>query len=124
MASLSELGAKVHVGKFGDKDAVFVEGGGIVGGETSIPGDVSSQFISGLMFACPNAQVDTEIMLTSPLESEDYVKMTEAVLADHGIKVPAHENHIHIPDAKATIQRTEGFRAISLQLLFFLLRRQ
>ena len=97
LASLSELGANAHVGKYGDKDAVFVEGGGIVGGETSIVGDVSSQFISGLMFACPMAKVDTEITLASPLESEDYVKMTEAVLADHGIKVPAHENHIHIP---------------------------
>ena len=62
--------------KLGGKDAVFVEGGGILGGETSIPGDVSSQFISGLMFACPLAKVDTEITLTSPLESADYVKMT------------------------------------------------
>ncbi len=97
LASLKELGANAKIGKFEGKDAVFVEGGGIVGGETSIAGDVSSQFISGLMFACPMAKVDTEIMLTSPLESADYVKMTEAVLVDHGIKVPAHENHIHIP---------------------------
>ena len=107
MASLIELGAKAHVGKLGDKDAVFMEGGGIVGGETSIPGDVSSQFISGLMFACPMAQVDTEIMLASELESEGYVKMTEAVLADHGIKVPAHENHIHIP-ANQTYTPADG----------------
>jgi 3-phosphoshikimate 1-carboxyvinyltransferase len=107
LASLSELGAKAHVGKLGDKDAVFVEGGGIVGGETSIRGDVSSQFISGLMFACPLAKVDTEIMLTSPLESADYVKMTEAVLANHGIKVPAHENHIHIP-ANQTYTPSDG----------------
>jgi 3-phosphoshikimate 1-carboxyvinyltransferase len=41
-------------------------------------------------------EVDTEIMLSSPLESVDYVKMTEAVLANHAIKVPAHEKHIHI----------------------------
>jgi 3-phosphoshikimate 1-carboxyvinyltransferase len=61
--SLNELGAKAHIGKFGEKDAVFVEGGGILGGETSIPGNVSSQFISGLMFACPKAQTDTEITL-------------------------------------------------------------
>jgi 3-phosphoshikimate 1-carboxyvinyltransferase len=107
MASLKELGTKAQVGKLGDKDAVFVEGGGIVGGETSIPGDVSSQFISGLMFACPMAKVDTEIMLTSQLESEGYVKMTEAVLADHGIKVPAHENHIHIP-ANQTYTPADG----------------
>jgi 3-phosphoshikimate 1-carboxyvinyltransferase len=97
LASLKDLGAKAHVGKLGGKDAVFVDGGGIVGGETLIAGDMSSQFISGLMFACPMAQVDTEITLSSPLESADYVKMTQAVLADHGIKVPSHENHIHIP---------------------------
>ena len=107
LASLKDLGAKAHVGKFGGKDAVFVDGGGIVGGETSIAGDVSSQFVSGLMFACPMAQVDTEIMLTSPLESEDYVKMTQAVLANHGIKVPAHENHIHIP-ADQTYMPSDG----------------
>jgi 3-phosphoshikimate 1-carboxyvinyltransferase len=101
LESLKELGVKAHSGKLGDKDAVFVEGGGIVGGETSIPGDVSSQFISGLMFACPMAKVDTEIMLTSSLESADYVKMTQAVLVNHGIKVPAHENHIHIPANQA-----------------------
>ena len=107
LASLKELGAKAHIGKLGDKDAVFVEGGGIGGGETSIRGDVSSQFISGLMFACPMAQVDTEIMLASQLESEDYIKMTEAVLADHGVKVPAHENHIHIP-ANQTYTPADG----------------
>ena len=107
LESLRELGAKVHVGKLGDKDGVFVEGGGIVGGETSIPGDVSSQFISGLMFDCPMAKVDTEIMLTSPLESADYVKMTQVVLANHGIKVPAHENHIHIP-ANQTYKPSDG----------------
>jgi 3-phosphoshikimate 1-carboxyvinyltransferase len=107
LTSLKELGAKVHIGKLGDKDAVFVEGGGIVGGETSILGNVSSQFISGLMFACPKAQVDTEIMLSSPLESEGYVKMTEAVLVNHGVKVPAHENHIHIP-ANQTYAPADG----------------
>jgi 3-phosphoshikimate 1-carboxyvinyltransferase len=94
---LWELGAKAQVGKLGDRDAVFVEGDGILGGETVIRGDVSSQFVSGLMFACPLAKFDTEVTLSSPLESEDYVRMTEAVLSEHGIKVPAHENHIHIP---------------------------
>ena len=107
LASLDELGARAHVGKLGDKDAVFVEGGGIVGGETFIAGNVSSQFISGLMFACPRAEVDTEIMLTSSLESAEYVKMTEAVLANHGINVPAHEKHIHIP-ANQTYGPSEG----------------
>lgn len=96
LESLKDLGANAHSGKLGDSDAVFVEGGGILGGKSAIRGDVSSQFISGLMFACPMAKVDTEIALTSPLESADYVKMTMDVLVKHGIKVNIEENHISI----------------------------
>jgi 3-phosphoshikimate 1-carboxyvinyltransferase len=87
LKSLSDLGANVHPKKFGGKDAVLVEGGGILGGETSIQGDISSQFISGLIFACPLAKVDTEITLTSPLESADYVSMTQEVLNQHEVRV-------------------------------------
>jgi 3-phosphoshikimate 1-carboxyvinyltransferase len=90
--SLEDLGAKAHSQKLGDNAGVFVEGGGILGGKTSISGDVSSQFISGLMFACPLAKVDTEIILTTPLESVDYVKMTQGVLAKHGVKVDVQGN--------------------------------
>src|SRR5208283_2908275 len=100
LKSLDELGAKARTkkiriqenGKEKTKDAVFVEGGGILGGETSIAGDVSSQFISGLMFACPMAKVDTEILLTTPLESADYVKMTTDVLEAHGVRVEIYDN--------------------------------
>ena len=86
MKSLFDLGAKVHMKKIGNKDAVVVEGGGILGGETSIPGNISSQFISGLLFACPLAKVETEIKVTTPLESVDYVKMTLEVLEQFGIR--------------------------------------
>ena len=107
LESLKELGAKAHVGKVGEKDAVFVDGCGIVGGKTYIPGNVSSQFISGLMFACPVAHKDTEISLTSTLESADYVKMTEAVLSKHAITIGFKENRILIP-ANQTYKPTDG----------------
>ncbi len=99
LQSLERLGAKTQRRKVGGKDAVFVAGGGILGGETSIAGDVSSQFISGLMFACPMAKVETEIALTTPLESSDYVKMTLDVLSKHEIRVEIHDNfnRIKIP---------------------------
>ncbi len=101
LESLRQLGAKAHTGKLGGLDAVFLEGGGIVGGKTTIPGDVSSQFISGLMFACPLARRDTEITLSSPLESADYVKMTEAVLSKHAITVGVKQDCIAIPGNQA-----------------------
>jgi 3-phosphoshikimate 1-carboxyvinyltransferase len=95
--SLGDLGAAANVGKFDGKDAVFVQGGGIRGGKTSISGDISSQFISGLMFACPLAKENAEISLTSPMESVDYVKMTQEVLVKHAISIGINEKCITIP---------------------------
>ncbi|MGD6853149.1 MAG: 3-phosphoshikimate 1-carboxyvinyltransferase [Candidatus Bathyarchaeia archaeon] len=105
--SLKDLGAEARVGKAGELDAVFVEGGGVVGGKTSMAGDVSSQFISGLMFACPLAGSETEITLTSPLESADYVKMTDAVLSEHAVVVEVEDRHILIPGGQ-TYKATDG----------------
>ncbi len=105
--SLKDLGAEARTGKVGNQDAVFVDGGGIAGGKTSIPGDVSSQFISGLMFACPLAKNATEITLTSPLESADYVKMTEVVLSHHAVAASINQNCIAIP-ARQTYKAAEG----------------
>jgi 3-phosphoshikimate 1-carboxyvinyltransferase len=51
------------------------------------------------MFACPMAKVDTEITLTSQLESVDYVKMTQDVLTKHEVRVVIYGNfeRIEIP---------------------------
>jgi 3-phosphoshikimate 1-carboxyvinyltransferase len=106
LASLKELGADAKIGKEGDLDAVYIKGGGIIGGKCSIPGDVSSQFISGLMFACPMADSDTTIKLTTPLESADYTKMTEAVLSNHAVVTSFEDNQIVIP-ASQTYKATD-----------------
>jgi len=87
LKSLEELGAKTSVQRAEDKTLIVVQGGGIAGGKTSIRGDVSSQFVSGLMFASPKARKNTEIVLSTPLESESYVLMTKEILAQHDIKV-------------------------------------
>ena len=104
LQSLRQLGAEVYRQRIDGRASIVVKGGGIAGGKTSIQGDVSSQFISGLMFACPMARADTEIVLTTPLESKGYVKMTQAVLAEHGIiinisgefdclRIPSNQTH-------------------------------
>ena len=82
--SLKELGVDSTVQENGSSVLVF--GGGINGGKTSIRGDVSSQFISGLLFACPMAKEDTEISVTSQLESKGYVEMTLEVIVKHGLE--------------------------------------
>ena len=54
-----------------------------------IPGNVSSQFISGLLMALPLADWDSEIVIDGPLQSEAYVRLTEDTLRASGIEVGA-----------------------------------
>lgn len=51
-----------------------------------VSGESSSQFASGLMFALPLLDGDSEIVMTGKVESKPYIKMTSAVLAGFGIK--------------------------------------
>ena len=52
-----------------------------------VPGNVSSQFVSGLLMALPLADWDSEIVIDGLLQSEAYVRLTEDVLAEAGIVV-------------------------------------
>lgn len=89
LQSLEQLGAESSLQRDEKSSIVRVHGGGIRGGKTSIRGDISSQFISGLLFACPRAEENTEITVTTPLESRSYVQMTLEVLEKHSIRVSA-----------------------------------
>lgn len=72
--------------------------GHLLPGKYELPGDVSSQFVSGLLFALPLLKGDSEIIVTSPLESASYVDMTLHCLAKYGIKVEnvdgAHRHYL------------------------------
>ena len=54
-----------------------------------VPGNISSQIITGLLFALPTLDGASEIRLTSPLESRGYIDLTLDVLAQYGILVEA-----------------------------------
>ena len=61
--------------------------GKLTAGEYTLAGNVSSQFITGLLFALPLCDGDSRIALTTPLESGDYVIMTERALEQAGVTV-------------------------------------
>ena len=61
--------------------------GHLHGGSFSIPADISSQFISGLLFALPLLSEDSNISLVGKIESRPYIDMTIRVLGEHGITV-------------------------------------
>ena len=66
-------------------------------GEYRLPGDVSSQYVTGLLLALPLLEGDSSIRLTTPLESAGYVRMTLQVLAQFGIQVSPEEGGWRIP---------------------------
>ena len=61
--------------------------GALPAGTYSLPGDVSSQFITGLLLALPLTGGESEIVITSPLESEGYVEMTLEAMEKFGVRV-------------------------------------
>jgi 3-phosphoshikimate 1-carboxyvinyltransferase len=63
--------------------------GPLRGGLFRLPGDVSSQFVSGLLFALPLTGEDSEIHLESPLESRRYAELTIDVMRRFGVEVSA-----------------------------------
>ena len=65
-------------------DALTVEGA-LQSGRFELPGDVSSQFITGLLLALPRLAGDSEIAVTTPLESRAYVELTRRVQSDFGV---------------------------------------
>ena len=65
--------------------------GRLAAGEYVLAGNVSSQFITGLLFALPLLEEDSTITLTTELESAGYVGMTLDVLASFGIEVDVSE---------------------------------
>lgn len=60
--------------------------GQLRGGEFTLPGNVSSQYISGLLMALPLLSDDSVLHVLEPVESGDYIAMTEDVLRLSGIR--------------------------------------
>ena len=66
-------------------------------GVHELAGNISSQFVTGLLFALPLLKGDSEIRFTSPLESRGYVDMTLRVIRNAGIEVEETENGFRVP---------------------------
>ncbi|MBD3262405.1 MAG: 3-phosphoshikimate 1-carboxyvinyltransferase [Candidatus Altiarchaeales archaeon] len=65
--------------------------GPLRGGGCSITGDVSSQFISALLFACPCAKKNSEIKVRNPPKSRPYIDMTLDTLKSFQVYIENHD---------------------------------
>ena len=70
--------------------------GKLHGGTFTLPGNVSSQYLTALLMALPIAEENSRIELSSPLESAGYVAMTLDVLKYFGITVLRENDTYHI----------------------------
>ena len=89
---LMERPLKPYFDIFKEKDIYYAQADGKAGlegrltpGEYKLPGDVSSQFVTGLLYALPLLDGDSRIVITTPLESRAYVDMTLDALAQFGV---------------------------------------
>ncbi len=92
-------------------DSLTVEGR-LQSGEYALPGDVSSQFLTGLLFALPRLDGESVLRVTTPLQSRAYVDLTRRAQAAFGVvsfweedgqvlripggQVPASPGEIHV----------------------------
>jgi 3-phosphoshikimate 1-carboxyvinyltransferase len=85
IAALLDLGVDIRSERDNGCPPVVIDARGLPGGRATVKGDVSSQFLSGLLMACPYATEPTTLVVAGTLVSQPYVHMTLAVMRAFGI---------------------------------------
>ena len=86
MTVYEQLCKEKGIAFYQDDNCIKVKGR-LSGGDFYVDGSVSSQFISGLLFALPLLKEDSVINITGELQSESYLKLTLSSLENFGITV-------------------------------------
>ena len=105
--------------RYEQRDGVLTVQGKLPPGVYRLPGNVSSQFVTGLLYALPLLEGDSEILLTSPLESRGYVDMTLAALAAFGVSVTEIPNGFRTPGGQRYRPRAVSIEADWSQAAFW-----
>ncbi len=85
--ALESLGANIKTESSNQCPPITIDSGRLAGGFVKIRGDLSSQYLSGLLMAAPLASSGMTIGIDGPLISVPYVAMTLAVMNDFGVVV-------------------------------------
>lgn len=112
---LPEFGVKIK------RSGKFIQiGGQLQPGRFEVRGDISSQFISGLMFALPILKSDSEIFLKTHVESAAYINMTVNVLKKFGVIIQQTQNGWFIPGNQKYLCSNYTLKRDWSQAAFFL----
>jgi 3-phosphoshikimate 1-carboxyvinyltransferase len=96
LAALGQLGVRAWSEAGDGCPPVVVEADGLPGGRARVRGDVSSQFLSGLLMVAPFARSDVTLQVEGPLVSEPYVSMTVAMMRRWGAEVVADNRSFRV----------------------------
>jgi 3-phosphoshikimate 1-carboxyvinyltransferase len=91
LLALNSLGANARSDLGTGCPPVTIEARGLDGGGVPVRGDVSSQFLTGLLLALPGAREPTTVLVQGNLVSRPYVSMTLAVMEAFGVSVGNRE---------------------------------
>lgn len=97
--------------RFQQKENQIVVQGVLRGGDYALPGNVSSQFITGLLYALPLTTQDSTITLLPPIESRSYINLTLSALKTFGIEAGWQDDttlYIKSGQYRATEAAVEG----------------
>jgi 3-phosphoshikimate 1-carboxyvinyltransferase len=111
LEALRQLGAHVWTEEGNDCPPVVISTTGWSNPRVHVRGQVSSQFLSGLMLAAPFATQDTGFIFDEDAVSRPYLDMTEAVLREWGLVVLFQQNSRII---RITGQQTTEVRSYTI----------
>ena len=90
--ALQGLGSNTTAISEGGCPPVKIDSPAIAGGSVSVSGNISSQYLSGLLMAAPQADGDVEFTINGPLISKPYVQMTIEVMRSFGVECWANDD--------------------------------
>jgi 3-phosphoshikimate 1-carboxyvinyltransferase len=101
LSALGQLGVDARSENGSGCPPVVVRAAGLRGGRAKVRGDISSQFLSGLLMAAPYAESAVDLEIEGTLVSQPYIRMTLAVMRSFGIDVDGDDlSQFHIPPGR------------------------
>ena len=98
--ALQQLGVQAVSERGTGAPPVIVNAGRLPGGTATVAGDISSQYLSGLLMAAPYSQQGVTLKVAGPLVSQPYVEMTLAVMRAFGVPVESTGEGYVVPSGQ------------------------
>ena len=93
-----------------DGEGVLICEGKLRPGEYRIPGNISSQYISGLLMALPLLEEDSRIIVEGEMESAPYVDMTLKTLREYGVEIVTEQEDSYCIRGNQIYSRRDEYR--------------